>query len=83
MDSTGPVAMKEPIAVGKDGPADERRLVLHLDAFAGQAICNESTDHGMSPEDFAKYAVLYYLADLDRGRVARRIPPPWIQRRGA
>jgi hypothetical protein len=82
MDSTGPVAMKQPLGVGEDGPAG-RRLVLRLDAFAWQAISNESADHGMSPEDFAKYAVLYYLADLDRGRIARRIPPPWTERRGA
>ncbi len=31
---------------------------------------------GVSVEELASYAVLYYLADGDSGRIARRLPPP-------
>ncbi len=29
---------------------------------------------GVSEEEFVRYAVLYYVADLDSGRTSRRLP---------
>jgi hypothetical protein len=44
-----------------------------MDAFAWEAIQHESTRLGVSEEELIAYAVLYYLADIDSGRIARRI----------
>jgi hypothetical protein len=52
----------------------KRRLALRLDDFAWEAIQHESTRLGVSEEELVAYAVLYYLADIDSGRIARRIP---------
>jgi hypothetical protein len=51
----------------------ERSLTLRLDTFAWEAIAEESSRLGVSVEDFVSFSVLYYLADIDSGRVARRI----------
>jgi hypothetical protein len=50
-----------------------RGLVLPMDEFAWEAVEEESARLGVSAEDLVAFAVLYYLADLDSGRVARRI----------
>lgn len=49
--------------------------MLQLDGFASKAVAEQSAQLGVSVEEFATFAVLYYLADLDSGRVARQIPP--------
>jgi hypothetical protein len=49
-------------------------VALHLDGFAWKALEAESAQLGVSIEELATFAVLYYIADLDSGRVARRIP---------
>jgi hypothetical protein len=51
----------------------ERSFTLRLDGFAWEAIEQQSTSQGVSVEDFITFAVLYYVADLDSGRVARQI----------
>jgi hypothetical protein len=51
----------------------EHNLKLRLDGFAWQAIAEESSSLEVSVEDFIAFAVLYYLADVDSGRVARQI----------
>lgn len=61
------------------GREDEPRrgshtLELQLDAFAWSAIEQEATDQGVPVTELARFAVLYYLADVDSGRVARKIP---------
>ena len=53
---------------------DEQSVTLRFDGFAWQAIEEESIQLGVSVEDLATFAVLYYLADLDSGRTARRLP---------
>jgi hypothetical protein len=53
----------------------EKNLVLRLDGFAHRAINEESIKLGVPVEELASFAVLYYLADLDSGRIARRFPP--------
>jgi len=57
-------------AGGNDG--GRARLVLSLDEFAAKAVKQEATKLGVSAEELASFAVLYYLADLDSGRIARR-----------
>ena len=47
--------------------------MLHLDGFARKTIEEESVQMGVSVQELATFAVLYYLADVDSGRIARRI----------
>jgi hypothetical protein len=68
---------------GRSQPADRerddrgsRRLSLDLDAFAWEALVEQSDELGVSMEELASFSVLYYIADLDSRRIARRIPPP-------
>ena len=59
-----------------EAPA-RRRLgsepTLALDGFAREAVEQEAERLGISPSELVTFAVLYYLADLDSGRIARRI----------
>jgi hypothetical protein len=57
-----------------DVPAPLRQLRLSLDSFAWDAIAEESERLGISVEEIATFSVLYYLADIDSGRIARQIP---------
>jgi hypothetical protein len=50
-----------------------RSVSLRLDEFAWEAIEHESTRLGVSEEELVAFAIMYYLADLDSGRIARRI----------
>lgn len=50
-----------------------RDLTLHLDGFALETISEEATRLGVAVEELATFAVLYYLADIDSGRIAREI----------
>jgi hypothetical protein len=57
-----------------DGSVSARRDVqVRLDEFAWQALEEESERLGVPVEDFVSFSVLYYLADVDSGRIARRI----------
>lgn len=55
--------------------ADTRRLELRLDSFAWEALELECTRLGVSEEEIVSYAIAYYLADRDSGRLAREPPP--------
>jgi hypothetical protein len=48
-------------------------IVLRLDGFAWRELERESARHEMDPSELASFAILYYLADADSGRIARRI----------
>jgi hypothetical protein len=52
------------------------RVTVDLDRFAWEALEQEAAHLGVSVEELARFAVLYYLADGDSGRVARRLSPP-------
>jgi hypothetical protein len=53
--------------------ADEPGSVtLRLDGFAWQELERESARQEMDPSELASFAILYYLADADSGRIARR-----------
>lgn len=59
---------------GDGGPAQPHEFVLSLDQFTWEALVEEAQRLGVSSEELASYALLYYLADLDSGRIARRLP---------
>jgi hypothetical protein len=49
--------------------------MLRVDGFAWEAIQDATDKLGVSVEDFIAFATMYYLADLDSGRIARQIGP--------
>jgi hypothetical protein len=56
-----------------EGGEGIRELSVRLDGFACEALEQESARLGVPVEELASFAVLYYLADVDSGRIARRI----------
>jgi hypothetical protein len=50
------------------------RVALELDGFAAEAVEEQAASFEMTVEDLVGFAVLYYLADVDSGRIARTIP---------
>lgn len=57
-----------------DGRLPFRILTLCLGDYAWDAISAEAVREGLSVEELVTFGVLYYLADVDSGRIARRIP---------
>jgi hypothetical protein len=47
-------------------------LTVRLEGFAREALERESARLGVPAQDLASFAVMYYLADVDSGRIARR-----------
>jgi hypothetical protein len=47
---------------------------IPLEASTHELIEREATELDVSVEELARFAVLYYLADRDSGRIARRLP---------
>jgi hypothetical protein len=67
-------ANRERISPGKPQSARiERNLTLGLGRFAWEAIDEEATREGLAIEELIAFSVLYYLADIDSDRIARRI----------
>jgi hypothetical protein len=59
-----------------DGPRDghaAREVKLDLETLAWQALDEEADRTGMSIEELVGFSILYYLADRDSGRIARRV----------
>ena len=50
------------------------RVELELDGFAAEAIEQQAGSFEVTVEDLVGFAVLYYLADVDSGRIARTLP---------
>ncbi len=46
---------------------------LRMGGFAWEAIEQESARQGCTVEELVAFAVMYYLADADSGRIAREI----------
>jgi hypothetical protein len=67
-----PIAKPHTIAAEKY-PAS---IGLRLGESTTDALVAEAERLGISVEELANFSVLYYLADLDSGRIARTIPPP-------
>jgi hypothetical protein len=51
----------------------DRTLTLRLEGFAWEALEEEAAHEGLAVADLITFSVLYYLADLDSGRLSRRI----------
>lgn len=58
-----------------------RDLGLHVDGFIWECLVEEADRIGVSVEELAAFAIAYYIADLDSGRVARKVPA-FMRRRG-
>lgn len=54
--------------------SSDRTLSVTLDAFAWEAFRLECGRLGVPEQELAAFAIAYYLADLDSGRIARSIP---------
>lgn len=57
---------------------DQRRrhacsLLLEFEGSTWETLSEESAKNGLTVEEFITFSVLYYLADVDSGRIARRI----------
>jgi hypothetical protein len=51
----------------------DRSVTLRLERFAWEAIDEEAARGGSTREELIAFSVLYYLADVDSGRISRRI----------
>jgi hypothetical protein len=47
--------------------------MLRLEGFAWEAASEEAEREGLTVEELVGFAVLYYLADVDSGRIARQV----------
>jgi hypothetical protein len=54
---------------------------LGLDAFAWDLVDEEAAKDNLTAEEYIAFSVLYYLADIDSGRIARCVPKTIIERR--
>ena len=66
--------MSDAPARGGHGVREDGSVTLRLDGFAWESVEQESSRLGIPVEELIAFAVLYYLADLDSGRIARRVP---------
>lgn len=62
-----------------DHAESDRSLILRLDRFAWDTIDREAAHQGLSVEELVTYSILYYLADADSGRVARKAPARFMR----
>lgn len=54
--------------------ASDRTVTVELTEFGWERLAAEARRQGTSPEELALHAVIYYLADIDGGRITRRAP---------
>jgi hypothetical protein len=55
------------------GAHGERSVALALEGFAWETVEAESARLGVSVEELVAFSVMYYLADVDSGRISRQI----------
>ena len=65
--------MSRPRTVERQAAHAEHTVTLPLDGFAWDALEDEAEREGLAVEQVIGFAVLYYLADHDSGRISRRI----------
>jgi len=46
-------------------------MTVQLAGFAAEALDEEASRLGVGVDELASFSVLYYLADVDSGRIAR------------
>jgi hypothetical protein len=61
-------------AADRRGREERRTLVLELDKFAWEALAEQSAELAVPVDELVTFSVLYYLADRDSQRIARRLP---------
>lgn len=71
---TSSLVVSRPSERGEGRIGKRRRVALAIDGFAAEAIEEEAVRLGISAEELVNFSVLYYLADVDSGRIARSIP---------
>jgi hypothetical protein len=79
-----PLPERIPPSRSAGGAGVEKSLTLRLDGFACDALEEEAARLDVPVDELARFALLYYLADLDSGRIARELPPGRrpVRRRG-
>jgi hypothetical protein len=55
------------------GESGTGEITLRIGGFVRDLIEVEALQLGISAEDLVRFSVLYYLADLDSGRIARDV----------
>lgn len=59
---------------GEQSPVGaECSVTVRLRGFSRESVEQESARLGVSVDDLVAFSVMYYLADVDSGRIARRI----------
>jgi hypothetical protein len=71
-DSTGP-SVSPPRSSEAQGEHTDRRITVTLEGFAWETLDEEAAREGITTEELITFSVLYYLADIDSGRISRRI----------
>ena len=56
-----------------DSVRSSRSVTVWLESYAWHAIAQEAAREGLSMDEIVTFAVLYFLADVDSGRISRRI----------
>ncbi len=74
MGSESLFAELDPGGPGESKRHASRELRVELDAFTHEVVEQEAARLETSAEEFVRFATLYYLADLDSGRIARHLP---------
>ena len=71
----GRAAWPYPRFMKGDGAADagEVTVAIEVDDDAWEAFAREAAEQQVSPERLLGHAVLYFAADVEAGRVARRV----------
>lgn len=65
--------MSRPRSAEAQDEHTERSVTLTLEGFAWETLEEEATREGVAMDELIAFSVLYYLADIDSGRIARRI----------
>ncbi len=52
-----------------------RKVTVELGDFTWGRLQREAERQGVPIEELVSHTILYFLADYDSGRIARRIPP--------
>jgi hypothetical protein len=58
-------------------------VTLPVDGIVWQELCREAERQRVQPQELAAFALSYYLADADSGRIARRVPAAAMGARAA
>lgn len=56
-----------------DADATVRRIALEMDGFGWSELELQSQQLGVSEAELVRFALMYYLADVDSGRIARAL----------